>query len=277
MRLSIITINLNNLDGLKKTIDSIMSQTWRDFEWIIVDGGSTDGSKNLIEQTAANPDSNISWWCSEKDKGIYNAMNKGISHAHGEYVIFMNSGDTFYEPITLMNVFKEDRYHSDVLYGDYLFVSDSKEEIRTSFADYRLSSLIVFGINHQSSFIRRSLFDVEQYDESLSIVSDWKLYLRWMLENRSFEKLALIICRFDGTGVSTQFLEKKQKEQKNVLKSIIPDCLVEDLLELENRKLLDLYYPEIPIIKNLLTERRLNRRIFAALIRILSFIKKIGL
>lgn len=97
MRLSIITINYNNLEGLKKTVRSVMDQTWRDFEWIIIDGGSTDGSRELIEEVAARPDSQVSYWCSEPDKGIYNAMNKGTAKAKGEYYLFLNSGDSLYD------------------------------------------------------------------------------------------------------------------------------------------------------------------------------------
>ena len=77
MKLSIITINYNNKAGLQKTIDSVVAQTWRDFEWIIIDGGSTDGSKELIEQYQQH----FAYWCSEPDKGVYNAMNKGIDKA----------------------------------------------------------------------------------------------------------------------------------------------------------------------------------------------------
>ena len=89
-KLSIITVNLNNREGLRKTAESVVSQTYKDYEWIVIDGGSTDGSKELIEQYAEH----ISYWVSEPDKGIYNAMNKGIRQAHGEYFLFLNSGDS---------------------------------------------------------------------------------------------------------------------------------------------------------------------------------------
>ena len=89
MKLSIITVNLNNRDGLKKTIDSVISQTFKDFEWIVIDGGSTDGSRELIEQYV----NHFAYWVSEPDKGVYNAMNKGVKKAKGEYLQFLNSGD----------------------------------------------------------------------------------------------------------------------------------------------------------------------------------------
>ena len=102
MKVTVITINYNNLHGLKRTIPSVLSQTCDDFEYIVVDGGSTDGSKEYIESQKG-----IDQWVSEKDKGIYNAMNKGISMAHGEYCIFMNSGDHFFSTYSLENAYKE--------------------------------------------------------------------------------------------------------------------------------------------------------------------------
>ena len=91
MKLSIITVNLNNLEGLKKTYESVVCQTFTDYEWLVIDGGSTDGSREFIEQHQDK----FAYWCSEPDKGIYNAMNKGIVKAKGEYLNFMNSGDCF--------------------------------------------------------------------------------------------------------------------------------------------------------------------------------------
>lgn len=89
IKLSIITVNLNNCDGLRRTIDSVVSQTFTDFEWIVIDGGSTDCSRELMEQYKDH----FAFWCSEPDNGIYNAMNKGIVHANGEWLLFLNSGD----------------------------------------------------------------------------------------------------------------------------------------------------------------------------------------
>jgi glycosyltransferase involved in cell wall biosynthesis len=89
MKLSVITINYNNAIGLRKTIESVVNQTFRDYEYIIIDGGSTDGSVDVIKEYADK----IDYWVSEPDKGIYNAMNKGVAAAHGEYTNFLNSGD----------------------------------------------------------------------------------------------------------------------------------------------------------------------------------------
>ena len=115
MKLSIITINYNNLSGLKRTIDSVFKQSFQDYEWIVIDGGSTDGCKELIEQNQEH----FAFWCSEHDNGIYNAINKGLAHATGDYVQFLNSGDWLYENNTLEKVFThiDDQY--DIYYAFY--------------------------------------------------------------------------------------------------------------------------------------------------------------
>ena len=113
MKLSVITINFNNRDGLRKTIESVVNQTFKDFEYIIIDGGSTDGSVDVIKEYADR----IDYWVSEPDKGIYNAMNKGIDVAKGEYCIFMNSGDCFYVNDVYENVFRE-LDGVDIIIGD---------------------------------------------------------------------------------------------------------------------------------------------------------------
>ena len=101
MKLSIITINYNNREGLKRTIESVVNQTFTDFEWILIDGGSTDGSKELIEQYS----NRFSYWVSEPDNGIYNAMNKGLRAAKGDYLQFLNSGDRLYNAQSLASCF----------------------------------------------------------------------------------------------------------------------------------------------------------------------------
>ena len=100
MKYSIITVNYNNKEGLRKTIESVVRQTYRDFEFIVIDGGSTDGSTDILKEY----DEQINYWVSEKDSGIYNAMNKGIKKSIGDYLIFMNSGDCFYQNDVLETV-----------------------------------------------------------------------------------------------------------------------------------------------------------------------------
>jgi len=186
MQVSIITINYNNLEGLKRTIDSVLSQTWRDFEWILIDGGSTDGSKEVIEELAKNPDANISYWCSEKDKGVYNAMNKGIAKAQGEYLNFMNSGDCFAFRNTLELVFNE-IVKEDVVFGYMMRKTiDGWPHNIPSMKDHIYWEDFYFDtLPHQSSYIRRELFDkYGGYDESYPRLADWKWFLNAIVCNR---------------------------------------------------------------------------------------------
>ena len=115
MKLSIITVNLNNAGGLQKTIESVVTQTWLDFELIIVDGDSTDGSVEVIQQfnDSAIPQFH---WVSEPDSGVYQAMNKGIRMAQGEYLLFLNSGDFLVDSNVLSQVFKFG-FSADILFG----------------------------------------------------------------------------------------------------------------------------------------------------------------
>jgi glycosyltransferase involved in cell wall biosynthesis len=106
-KISIITINYNNREGLERTFDSVFSQNYTNFEYIVIDGASNDGSKELIDQFSDK----ITFWVSEPDKGIYNAMNKGIDQVNGEYVFFLNSGDVFLDSNSLEKVSEE--LHTD--------------------------------------------------------------------------------------------------------------------------------------------------------------------
>ena len=124
MLVSIITVNFNHLEGLKRTYESIVSQTFTDYECIVIDGGSTDGSREFIEQHQDR----FAYWCSEKDNGIYHAMNKGIRQAKGEYLNFMNAGDAFACSKTLAGVFSEHRT-ADILYG-YMMIKDINGDYR---------------------------------------------------------------------------------------------------------------------------------------------------
>ena len=186
MKLSIITVNLNNRNGLQKTIDSVVSQTFRDFEWIVIDGGSTDGSKELIEQYAEH----FAYWVSEPDKGIYNAMNKGIKVAKGEYLQFLNSGDWLLEASTLQKVF-DTNPKEGIVYGDCVEPDGSVQVFPSE-----LDALSLYGnmLNHQASFIKRVLFDDGGYDESFRYVSDWLFYLeKIVFENVGYLKVNVVV------------------------------------------------------------------------------------
>lgn len=199
-KLSIITINFNHLDGLKRTYDSVMGQSFRDFEWIIIDGGSTDGSKEFIEEHQAS----FVYWCSEPDKGVYNAMNKGIAQAHGEYVNFMNSGDTYYDENSLQKVFGVQR-EADILFGAMLMPDGTLDHAPVMNPNLKWYDLYDNTLPHQASFIRKSLFDrIGLYDESYRISADWYFFAKALVQYQAtLEFIPAVLARFEGGGVST--------------------------------------------------------------------------
>ena len=244
MKLSIITVNYNNKEGLRRTIDSVLHQTFHDFEFIIIDGGSTDGSKDIIKEY----DSQIDYWVSEPDGGIYQGMNKGIKKATGEYLNFMNSGDCFYNDIVLQNVF--DKHHTcDIMVGkDYHYNPETQQGFSTILPP-RISMLTFYiqTLPHQSSFFKRDLFSNTLYDESLNIVADIKFYIQKIcMEGCSIEKINEIICRREPDGISKSYNEQRIREHQAVLAEFLPSGALNDyktLTQLDKTtiyKLLDL-------------------------------------
>ena len=218
MKLSIITINYNNCIGLQRTIDSIVSQTWRDFEWIIIDGGSTDGSKELIEKYQ----NHFAYWCSEHDKGIYNALNKGISHCNGGYISCMNSGDTFFENETLEKVFSVER-KSDVLYGDTMQIYSDHTRMEHITDKIELYTFYNANICHQSMFIRTEILKEKGFDESYKIAADFSRWVEAVYDGNSFQYVNLIVSQFDKTGVSSMDKSLLDKEYERAFRKLFPD------------------------------------------------------
>lgn len=200
-KISIITICYNDIKGLEKTIKSIIHQTQTQYEFIVIDGGSTDGSKELIERNSEK----IDYWVSEPDAGVYNAMNKGIKAATGDFVIFMNSGDTFYENTVLEKVTPLLVDDFDIYYGDNYKVKPNSKRKKTYPEKLSFSFFYNSCINHQSTFIRRQLFfDYFLYNEKFKIVADWEFFIYTIcIENRPSKYLKMTICNYDFTGISS--------------------------------------------------------------------------
>jgi glycosyltransferase involved in cell wall biosynthesis len=228
LKLSIITVNLNNKLGLQKTIESVVNQTFSEYEYIIIDGGSTDGSVEIIKEFADK----ITYWVSEPDKGIYNAMNKGIKVAKGEYCLFLNSGDWFVNSSLIKDIFNGLPV-CDIVYGNMIKVfPDGKLEIDKG-PQRSLLSLgdMYFGtINHSSSFIRRSLFEkYGLYNEEYKIVSDWAFFLKVIgLKAVTVKYIDLDINFFDMTGISNSMKSIRYMERDVELNKVIPDNLRPD-------------------------------------------------
>ena len=226
MKFSIITVNYNNKEGLAKTIRSVINQTSSDYEFIIIDGGSNDGSLEVIKEYSDQ----ITYWVSEHDKGIYNGMNKGIAKAQGTYVNFMNSGDIFYDEETLEKVSRimDD---SDFVIGKDFNQNPKTGEVFTTILPPRISmaAFYMWTLPHQSAFIRRSLFDGSPYDETLRIVADWKFYMdKIVYEGKTIQLLNMVICNREQEGVSISQANKTIEERQKVLSSILPPGIYKD-------------------------------------------------
>ena len=200
MKLSIITINYNNSAGLQKTIESVISQSYKNFEWIVIDGGSKDGSRELIVQHQDV----MAYWCSEPDRGIYHAMNKGIAKAHGDYCLFLNSGDRLHDKNVIACVLplldgtdfvSGDEWHVDANYSYYR--TNENPDVVT---DYHMLVGILW---HQCTFIRTQLLNDHPYDESLQITADWEeMFYEFLINKRSYKHINVIVSDFVVGGLS---------------------------------------------------------------------------
>jgi glycosyltransferase involved in cell wall biosynthesis len=226
-KLSIITINYNNKKGLEQTFNSVFNQTYQDFEYVVIDGGSTDGSKELIEQYQDK----IHYWVSEKDNGIYNAMNKGILKSTGEYLQFLNSGDYLISD-TVFEKMLVDLPQCDMAYGNCILVfPDGKtRKENPSESGINFETFFRATINHQSAFFNRSLFDkYGLYDEQLKLASDWKFFfLAFGLNpsNTIYRNIDMVYYAMDGISISQHQIWETEKQA--VLKALVPLPILEE-------------------------------------------------
>lgn len=223
MKVSIITIAYNDLEGLRVTHESIRRQTFRDFEWLVVDGGSADGTRQFLEEH----DEELAWWCSERDEGVYNAQNKGTQHARGEYCIYMNSADSFYSADVLERIFSQD-ITADVIYGDWMLVFENGER-RLGPAPDSPDMAYFFNQNicHQAMLVKRELVLKRPYDESFGIYGDWDEWLALYTQGCSFAKVDLTVCTFMLGGLSSggtpEREDKRRKEMERIKQMYYPE------------------------------------------------------
>ena len=201
MKISIITVVFNNFSQIKKTIDSVINQTYNNIEYIIIDGGSTDGSKELIEQFA----SKIDYFISEEDNGIYHAMNKGWKKATGEYCLFLNSGDYLYNYDVIAEVVtKIEELNFDIFLGN-LFAFDETQSWISKFEEP--VSLYYFQHNfipHPATFTKRDLLEkVDGFYEHYVLISDWAFFINCFLQKATFKQIDITVTAFYMKGSSS--------------------------------------------------------------------------
>lgn len=264
MKLSIITINRNNGSGLEKTIKSILAQTSCEFECIIVDGASTDGSVDVIRRFEDCFGNRLKW-VSEPDTGIYNAMNKGIGMASGDYLQFLNSGDCLAANDIVERMFNgiDLNDHPSIIYGNMLKAMNDGRIVRDkSFTGSQVTLMGMYHgcLNHSPAFIQKTLFSkYGLYDESLRICSDWKWYMKAIVlgkENPVY--VDIDVSLFDMNGISETNKELLENERRSLLCEMIPAGVLADY---------DRWYSEVKMIE------RLER--YPALFAIIRFIERV--
>lgn len=240
MKLSIVSINFNNVEGLRKTLASVAEQTYRDIEHVIIDGGSTDGSVDVIKDyVALDPNKDPFFkhtikWVSEKDNGIYNAMNKGIQKATGSYIQILNSGDILAAPDVAERMVAaiEKAEYPELLYGNMVKYDYGSNKVigKSGDVDHGLLNYYTGTLNHDCSYFRRDLFyKYGLYDENLKIVSDWKWFLQAIgLGNVKPVYVDIDVTIFDASGISESNLELRNNERRQVLEELLPPAVLAD-------------------------------------------------
>jgi glycosyltransferase involved in cell wall biosynthesis len=243
--LSIITVNKDNASGLEKTIQSVICQTYTDYEFIIIDGNSTDGSADVIKKYSAK----INYWVSEPDTGIYNAMNKAIRKAQGEFCLFLNSGDWLIGFDSLENAFDlikksddADIYYGNCLDSEYAF---EKMPYKLSIDDLYLQ----IAPNHQNTFIKRDLFNKHEfYNENYPTVSDSIFFVKelWGF-NTKFSYINTIISIYSVGGISSVYKFDRQ-ELHNEMKIIMGNskytvCVMRSTIKFVIKKIIKYILP----------------------------------
>lgn len=255
-KVSVITINFNNAIGLEKTIKSVINQSCHDYEYLIIDGGSTDGSLEVVKEYK----SKINFWQSEPDQGIYNAMNIGTKKATGEYCIFLNSGDVFFNSQVLTR-FVESGFHADIIYGNCAYTS--KAGLRVQKFPFPLTFYWLYTeyLCHPATFIKRQLFEkIGYYNEGLKIVSDWEFFLLAIGKyNSSSFHLDITIAIIEKGGVSSSDVHQAlvKTERMEVMQKHFP-CFYPDYLALYNYRHNTILKKAKRVMKKLIVWKRIG-------------------
>jgi glycosyltransferase involved in cell wall biosynthesis len=217
LKISIITINYNNNEGLIKTVESVKSQTYQEFEYLVIDGGSTDGSVSFLE----NNKNLFDYWVSESDNGVYQAMNKGINKATGEYLLFLNSGDHFINN-KILEKNHESIQEDDIIYFDLQVTENEKTFIKKYPNTLSFSYFVEDTLPHPSTFIKKEAFlNTNLYKEEFKIVSDWKFFIDGICKyNLTYKYINKTLSTFYIGGLSSSPENRivKFNEKKEILK-----------------------------------------------------------
>jgi glycosyltransferase involved in cell wall biosynthesis len=212
MKISIATVVRNDIEGFLTTAKSVLNQTYHNIEWIVIDGDSNDGTSDYVRRFSHR----ISHLVIEPDSGVYNAMNKAIDKATGEWLIFMNAADIFYENKTVEKFVERVRDSDEVVYGSVIGLEDGKMKFHRAPSEYYLG--MVF--DHQASFTKTELYKSFRYNENFRVSGDFDLFSRLRKSGHEFRKIEwFIVCKkpFEN-GISAGF-QDRIGERLQVIKS----------------------------------------------------------
>lgn len=205
--ITIITVSYNSVSSIEETILSVISQTYKNIEYIIIDGGSTDGTVDIIKKYQDR----ISYWISEPDRGIFDAMNKGVEKATGKWINFMNCGDSFYSINTIQEFVKLASIDNGVIYGDVNVVKGKNEYLNKSSDIEKITRNLPFC--HQSSFTSTVILKEKKFNLNFKLCADYNFFYTLYKENKKFQQIPLTIANFEAqTGVSSTNISQLKKE-----------------------------------------------------------------
>ena len=252
MKISIITINRNNADGLKQTLISVAKQISKDFEHIVIDGASTDHSNEVIKQF-----SHVAYWVSEPDTGIFGAMNKGIIRAKGEYCMFLNSGD-YLENSSIISTMLSHLNGEDIVYGNLIKKSlTGKMKNFNYVGEITLNRFVLASLPHPASFIKTSLLkQLGLYRTDFCIVSDWAFFLEAIFKHgASYKHVPVFVTVFPLGGMSSStnptYKKIEFEEREKTWKDLFPYAYKEIFRLVEREQELNKVY-QIPGVRFLM-------------------------
>ena len=260
--ISVVTISYNAVSTIEQTILSVINQTYSNIEYIIIDGGSTDGTIDIIKRY----NDKITYWQSEPDKGIYDAMNKGIQKANGEWTNFMNAGDLFSSTIILQQMSNIIKPETRILRGNIIRVYPKfrVKSVGVTAQNPGLMDMFDNTFHHQACFIQTSLFrEFGLYSTDYRLCSDWKFFFDCVVLHNiksQYEDLTVAYFKMDGASTNNSILY--QKEQESYLKNLYGIELFNLLHEMKiyrKSRLIAFYYKSYCYIMDHLSQRNFGR------------------
>jgi len=219
-KVTIITVCYNAINGLEKTLESVIAQTWDCLEYIVIDGGSTDGSLDVLEKYKHHVDCLVS----ERDKGVYDAMNKGVRIAHGEWVLFMNAGDVFHDEMVVEKMFQDRNLNGvSILFGDTECVFTNGNRL-VKYGDYKIHQIMPSC--HQSIFCRRELLVSHPFDLKYKVRADLDFFCKMKKKECPIMYVPIVLSIFDRReGISTDFKKAKKEYFQILYPPVVADTL----------------------------------------------------